>query len=221
MAGGLVLAALVGGALIGSALAQEDDGTDAELGTYCETFLDTFATELDASRDDLVAAAKTAANAALDAAVQSGDLSEERAAALRDRIEGYDGTGCDVAGLLRHGSDHGPGAGVGGGGGGGIGLGAVRDAAADALGIDAADLGRRLRDAGSLEALAAEAGVAYDGLRAAILADVEADVEAAVADDGLSRERADRKIERLTTWLEEGGELRGPGHGQGRAEGDD
>lgn len=109
MAGGLVLAALVGGTLIGSALAREDE-TDTEPGTYCETFLDTFAIELDASREELVAAAKAAANAALDAAVQGGDLSDERAAALRDRIEGYDGTGCDVAGLLRHGRGHGPGA---------------------------------------------------------------------------------------------------------------
>ena len=217
MAGGLVLAALVGGTLIGSALAQEDE-THTELGTYCETFLDAFATELDASRQELVAAAKAAANAALDAAIESGDLSDERAAALRDRIEGYDGTGCDVAGLLRHGGDHGPGAGAGGVG--GIGLGTVRDAAAAAFGIDAAELGARLREAGSLEALAAETGVAYDDVKADILADVQADLDAAVADDGLSQERADRTIERLTTWLEEGGELRGRGHGPGHAAGD-
>jgi hypothetical protein len=47
---------------------------------------------------------------------------------------------------------------------------------------------------------------------------VQADLDAAVA-EGMAQERADAVIERLSTWLDEGGELGGfPGgrHGPGR-----
>ena len=43
-----------------------------------------------------------------------------------------------------------------------------------------------------------------------MLAAVQADLDAAVA-DGLDQARADAVIERLTTWLDEGGELGGFG----------
>ncbi|MFP5326251.1 MAG: hypothetical protein ACLGHT_02075, partial [Acidimicrobiia bacterium] len=71
-----------------------------------------------------------------------------------------------------------------------------------------------LRDAGSLQALAEERGTGYDELEAAVLADVTDDLEAAV-EEGMSQERADAVIERLTTWLDEGGPVRQfkPGRG--------
>jgi hypothetical protein len=151
----------------------------------------------------LVAAGKTAALAAVDAAVAAGDLTEERAAAARERIEAYDGSGCGFFGHgigLERGFAHGVGRGFLGGD--------VFEAAADALGIESSELIGQLRDAGSLEALAEELGVDYQTVTSSVLAAVQADLDAAV-DEGLSEERADGALERLTTWLDEGGEVGG------------
>lgn len=215
-AGALVLSAVVGGTLIGSALAQ-DGGTGTDTAAYCDTFMDAFASELGATRDEVVAAGKAAANAALDAAVAAGDLSEERAADIRERIEEADGSSCAWFG-------HGIGR-VGHGLGSGLALGFVSgdvlEAAADALGIESAELIDRLDEATSLETLAGEEGVEYDDVKAAILAAVQADLDAAVG-DGLDQERADTAIERLTAWLDDGGQVgglrfghHGPRHGFG------
>ena len=209
MAGALILSALVGGTLIGSALAQDEGtDTDADAGAYCDTFMDAFASELGATRDEVVAAGKAAANAALDAAVAAGDLTEDRAAAIRERIDAHDGEGCALGGAFKLGFGRGFHHGVARGFLGGD----VFEAAADALGIESADLIQRLGEAESLEGLATEQGVAYDDVKAAVLAAVQADLDAAVA-EGLDQERADAVIERLTTWLDEGGQLDGlPGH---------
>jgi hypothetical protein len=215
MAGALLLSAVLGGTLIGSALAiDEPTDTDSETadGAYCDTFLDAFASELGVTTDEVTAAGKAAALATLDAAVAAGDLTEERADALRERIDEADGAGCGLfkAGWARgfaNGAAHGWARGFLGGG--------VFEAAADALGIDSSELMTQLRDASSLEALSEELGVSYDDVKASVLAAVQADLDAAVA-EGLSQERADAVIERLTTWLDEGGELGGlhpgPGH---------
>jgi hypothetical protein len=217
MAGALILSALVGGTLIGSALAQDettDTDTSTDAGAYCDTFMDAFAAELGSTRDDVIAAGKAAANAALDAAVAAGDVTEERATAIRERIDAYDGESCAFGafnGAFRLGFGHGVARGFLGGD--------VFEAAADALGIESSALIEQLGEATSLEALAGEQGVAYDDVKASILAAVQADLDAAVA-DGMDQERADEVIARLTTWLDEGGQLdglmgrfgRGPGH---------
>lgn len=210
-AGALITAALIGGTLIGTTLAVGDGAQDgrrlaANAAAYCETFLDTFASELGTTRDGVVAAGKAAANAAIDAAVAAGDLTEERATALRERIAAFDGSGCELIG-------RGLGGGSGGHGAGGhLGRflrGETIEAAADALGLEASELPAALRDAGSLEALATAQGVSYDDVRATVLAAVEADLDAAVAEGDIEQEHADIILERATTWLEDGGDLRG------------
>jgi hypothetical protein len=203
-AGALILSAVIGGTLIGSALATESDGgTDAETSEYCDVFLDTLASELGTDRDGLVAAGKTAALAAVDAAVEAGDLTDEQADAARDRIEAYDGSGC---GFLGHGI--GLGRGFAHGFARGFLGGDVFEAAAEALGIESSELIEQLGEAGSLQALAEELSVSYDTVRAAILEAVEADLDGAVA-EGLPQERADAALERITAWLDEGGEVGG------------
>ena len=169
--------------------------------------MDTLASELGTDRDGLVAAGKTAALAAVDAAVDAGDLTEEQATAARERIEAFDGSGC---GLLGHGIGFGRGFAQGFDHGVGRGLlgGDVFEAAADALGIESSELIDQLDDAGSLEALADELGVGYDSVKSSVLAAVQADLDAAVA-EGLSQERADQALERVTTWLDAGGEIGG------------
>ena len=210
-AGALVLAAIVGGTVIGSVLATEE--TDATRATteYCDVFMESMATELGVTRDALVAAGRAAAGSALDAAVAAGDVSEERAIEIRERIAAADGAECRWFG---HGFARGHGPGMARGFLGGD----VFEAAADALGIESSDLIGELRDAESLEALAEERGVSYDEVKASVLAAVQADLDAAV-DEGMDQERADTMIERLTTWLDGGGQLDEarfrPGHGRG------
>lgn len=211
IAGALLLSALIGGTLIGSALATDEDplsGSDAGAGAYCDTFMSTFADELGVSQDAIVPAGQAAANAAIDAAVEAGDLTEERADVLRERIDAYDGEGCVFLGSFRAGVGHG----VGHGWARGFMGGDVLEAAANALGIESSALIEQLPDAESLEALAGEGGVAYDEVKSSILAAVQADLDAAVG-EGMDQERADAVIERLTTWLDEGGELGGPWRG--------
>lgn len=203
-AGALILSAIVGGTLIGSALATDaDDNTSGATSEYCDVFMDSLASELGTDRDGLIAAGKAAALAAVDAAVAAGDLTDERATAARERIEAYDGGGCGFFGHgigFERGFEHGVGRGFLGGD--------VFEAAAEALGIESSELIGQLGDAGSLEALAEELGVDYETVKSSVLAAVEADLDAAVA-DGLSQERADAALERLTTWLDEGGEVGG------------
>ena len=210
MAGALVLSAVIGGTLIGSAFATTDESTDGDTATttaaggeYCQTFLDALAAELGTDRDGLTAAGKAAALAAVDAAVAAGDLTEERAAEVRERIEAADGDGCGWLGSgfgrgFAHGFARGEARGFLGGD--------VFEAAADALGMESADLIGELRDAGSLQALAEAQGVSYEDVKASVIAAIQADLDAAVA-EGLSQERADAVMERLTTWLDNGGQL--------------
>src|SRR5688572_15331162 len=63
-AGALILAAIVGGTVIGSALAaDETNQTDASGGAseYCDVFMESMATELGVTREALVTAGQTAA----------------------------------------------------------------------------------------------------------------------------------------------------------------
>lgn len=207
MAGALILSAVVGGTLIGSALGTDEtteDGTTTTTGgQYCETFLDELAAQLDTTRDSLTEAGRAAALSTVDAAVAAGDITEERAATMRERIESAEGDAC---GWLGHGWVRGFHAGVERGEVRGFLGGDVFDAAAEALGIESADLIGELSDAGSLEALAEAQGVGYDDVKASVIAAVQADLDAAVA-EGLSQERADAAIERLTEWLDAGGEV--------------
>lgn len=218
IAGVLITTALVGGTLIGSALAVGEDGEGGALGTdaaaYCDVFMDTLASELETTRDGLVAAGQAAANAAIDAALEAGDITEERATAMRERVAEHDGAGCAWFGPGGPGrGGHGPGHGRSGFLRGFLG-GDARDAAAEALGLEASELLGELRDAGSLEALATAQGVAYDEVKASVLAAVQSRVDTAVAEGNLEQERADAILERVTTWLDEGGELRGPRDGR-------
>ncbi len=208
-AGALITAALVGGTLIGSAMAVGPEDGDTLGGTdaaaYCDAFMDAFASELGTTREGVVAAGQAAANAAIDAALAAGDITEERAATMRERVAAYDGEGCGLFGRGGFGpgrGGHGPGHGRGL-------LGAnTIDAAADAFGIEASVLLEEVRDAGSLEAVATARGVSYDEVKADILAAVQADLDTAVAEGTIEQDRADEVLERITTWLDDGGELR-------------
>jgi hypothetical protein len=210
-AGLLVAASVIGGTLIGGVLAAPTGNSTAdqllthdgghliggEAGEYCDVYLDTFASELGVSRDELLPASKAAAIAAIDAAVAGGDLDVDRAAQFKERIEGIEDGGCGFIGAFGRAFVHGSGHGF---------VGAdVLDAAAQALGLDSAELLSQLADGNSLETIAGSQDVPYNTVKRETMAALETDLDAAVV-EGLDQERADSVLQRVQAWLDEGGE---------------
>lgn len=221
LAGALVAAALVGGTLISAVFAADPSpsaGTTTDPSAdpsakprlidseYADAFLDKLAAELGVDRSALGPATLAATNAAIDAAVAAGDIDAEDAATLKERLADLE----DPAVLLvrpgfAHGprDHHGPGRGVKFG----LGLADAVDAAADALKLDKAALIEAARDGKSLKEIAADQGVDYTTVSNAILAVVKTHLADEVADEDLTQARADDILERVSEWLEAGGEL--------------
>ena len=214
-AGLLVIASVIGGTLIGGVLAaprgasSNEAVTDAHggpwlgdaAGEYCDVYLDTLASELGVERDAVLPASKAAAIAAIEAAVEGGDLDEDRADQLIERIESMEEAGCGFIGALGKSFMRGFGHGIGHGF-----VGAdLLDAAANALGMRSAELLSQMADDNSLEVIAAEQGVAYERVKAAVTDALQEELDAAV-DEGLDQDRADQMMLRVQTWLDEGGE---------------
>jgi hypothetical protein len=206
----LITAALVGGTLIGSVLAApagsgsstpeavfgDDESADTDAAEYCQVFLDTFASELGVSTDELAPAAKAAAIAAINAAVEAGDLTQEAADRMIARIEAWDGAGCRWIGFkLGHWAHHAAQVDF---------LAGMWQAAAGALGLEPAELREALVDS-TLEEVAEAEGVAYADVVTAALASAEADLDAAVEAGTITQEKADLILERIENWLDEGG----------------
>lgn len=223
-AGALVGSALVGGTLISAALAAPSSSPGAsttlsvgDLGnlgvdnTYSDTYLDTLAKELGVDRADLGPAAVAAARAAIDAAEAAGDIDADRADALRSRLGELENPERMLLGhpFLLGGPGNGPGRGIRIFG---LGDGSVVDAATSTLGIDRDALVRALRDGTSLEDLAAKQGVAYGTVKTAITDAASTELATAVDDGHLTQDQADAILQRLGTWLDNGGQ---PGDGFG------
>ena len=206
-AAALITAALVGGTLIGSVLAAPGTGgssnsaavfgneeTDAT--AYCQTFLDTFASELGVSTDELAPAAKAAAIAAINAAVEAGDLTQEVADRMIEKVNAWDGNGCRWIGFkLGHWAHHAARVEF---------MSGMWEAAAESLGLTTAELREALVDS-TLKEVAEAEGVDYADVVAAALASAQADLDAAVEAGTITQEKADAISERLETWLNEGG----------------
>ena len=211
IAGGLVAAALVGGTLINAALAAPStpsasaSAADLAGGAYCQTWQKAFADKLGVSVDDLLPAAKAASIAAIDAAVAAGDLTEERATALKDKINAADGTNaCRFFGHPFAGGGHGPKAHFGG---------PLLSVAADALGMDAGALMQALKNGDSLKDVATAQGKDYATVTKAIHDAAKTKLDAAVT-NGLDQARADEILSKLDAALASGDFPRlGPGHG--------
>ncbi|MEX0626532.1 MAG: hypothetical protein WD402_08305 [Chloroflexota bacterium] len=211
IAGGLVAAALVGGTLISAALAAPSaPGASASAanlanGEYCEAWQAAFADQLGVSVDDLLPAAKAASIAAIDAAVAAGDLTEERATALKDKIAAADGSNaCRFFGHPFARGGHGPKAHFGG---------PLLSVAAEALGIEPGELKQALRSGDSLQDVATAQGKDYDTVSQAILDAAKTRLDAAVA-EGLDQARADEILSKLDEALASGDlSLLHPGRG--------
>ena len=204
----LVLTAAIGGTLIQSVAAAASPGRPAiperaveaagpsadpaattPQGTpsaACKEFRAAFAAALGVDESALTPAAKTAAKQVVDTALAAGRIAKERADWLKARIDQAQGDGCGVlAGRAAR---------VAGA------LGVIRDgvdAAADALHLSRPELVAKLRTGATLQSIAADAGVPYDTVTAAVVAAVKSDLDAAVAKGTIRQARADRILERL------------------------
>ena len=205
-AGLLVVAALVGGTVIGSvaatsltsqstqpatvapAAAASGAPAGAKSGEYCADFRRAFAANLGVDESALAPAAKAAALATIDAAVADGSVTKAVGDRLRARIEAAGADGCALlagrVGAIR----------------GAAGAGKVRAA----LGVTPAELGARLRAGDSLKEVAAAKGVSYETVSAAVVAAVKADLDAAVTAGTIKQARADRILARLEQNLADG-----------------
>jgi ribosomal protein S20 len=203
----LVLAAVIGGTLIQSVAAATSPGRPSAPDALvqaagpspspaaaarttpseaCTEFRAAFAAALGVDESALTPAAKTAAKQVVDAALAAGRITKERADRLKTRIDQAQGDGC---GLLAGRTARIAGA-----------LGVVRDgvdAAADTLKLSRAELVAKLRAGQTLQSIAADAGVPYDAVTAAVVASVKQDLDAAVAKGTIRQARADRILERL------------------------
>ena len=209
--GGLIAAAIIGGTLIGNAAARSGAGTIegtplvAEVGdgTYCDLYLDTLAAELGVDAAELAPAAQTAAAATITAMIEDGEVPADVGQRMLDRLADADGTGCAALGIrFAHGLHA---AGVADW------LQDASAAASDALGIEPRDLRQRMRAGSSLSDIASDEGIAYATVRDAVLEATQADLDAAVEAERLTQARADALLERVSDWLDAGGEPRNRG----------
>jgi 3-hydroxyacyl-CoA dehydrogenase len=213
--GALIAAALVGGALIGSVAAETPTASgspstvtnDADAGQYCQSFRSHLADQLKTDAAGLQSAFRAAADATLDEAVANGDLTRERADAIKSRLADADLDGCFRLGrkLVGH-----PGVAAYG-----VDLGA---AAADALDMQPSALAAQLRSGKSLQEIAKARGVDYTTVKKAVLDAAKTDLDKAVSAGKLTAEQEQKLLERLSTALDSGDwppARPGRGHGPG------
>lgn len=201
IAGGFVAAALVGGTLISVAFAAPGGPStstttvnEADASKYCDQWKTAFAKELGVSVDSLLPAAKAASIATIDAALAAGDITADRATALKEKVNAADGNGCRFFGHPFLGDGPGPRlkAGID-----------LVTTAADALGMQPAALMESLRSGDSLKDVATAQGKDYAAVSKAIHDAAKADLDKAVA-AGLDQARADEMLSKLDEALASG-----------------
>jgi hypothetical protein len=209
--------AVTGGVGAGIAASQDD--------ARASSFFDSVAKHLGISSQELEDATRAAAIDQVDAALEDGRITEERAEELKSRIESGEMPPFFGPGLFferpGRGGEHGFGFGFGPGL--GFHFGGKLDAAAEYLGVTEDELRDALGSGKSLAEIAEEKGKSVDGLKDALLAEAQTRLDEAVADERLTREQADRILERLREGIDDlvnaSGEnrfrfhFRGPGQG--------
>ncbi len=185
----------------GAAIAAATDVFDPK--EEQEAFQAAVAEKLGVTTTELQNAYKAAALEQVDAAVAAGRLTEEQAAAIRERIEAGDFLGPHFGFGFKHHLE------------GGLGL----EGAADYLGLTEAELHERLRDGQTLAEIARAEGKSVDGLEQALVASGKARLDQAVEAGRITASQRDELLERLEAKIDAlvNGEplleKRGPGFG--------
>jgi hypothetical protein len=211
--------AVTGGVGAGIAASQDD--------SRASSFFDAVAKHLGISTQELEDATRAAAIDQVEAALKDGRITEEQAEDMRSRIESGEMPPFLGPGLFFGGpkGDGERGFGFGFGPGLGFHFGEKLDAAAEYLGVTEEELREALRSGQSLAEIAEERGKSVDGLKDALIAEARTRLDEAVADEKLTREQADRMLERLREGIDDlvnaSGDnrfrfhFRGPGPGMG------
>jgi hypothetical protein len=181
-----VAAALAVAAGVGVVMAQsQDDGTGI-------AFLDRVAEKLGIEREQLDQAIQDARSDELDAAVAAGDLTQEEADRLKERLDELPADGPFLGPGFGRRGEHGHFSFGFKFGAGGHGAGFDSEALAGFLGITEDELGEELAADGATLATVAEAhGKSREELKAFIAGDLEARLSDRVAAGDLTQERAD------------------------------
>ena len=171
----------------GAAFAQTDEASGTSLG---QAFVDKLAEKLGLTSDELESAMDEARSEAIDDAVASGDLTEEQGEALKERAAngpGWFGFGPGGPGGVRHAAF-----------GGAIDL----DVIAETLGMTTAELQAELEAGATLSEIITAQGSTVEAVVDALIVDVRADLDTAVAEGDITQEQADERLieteERLT-----------------------
>jgi hypothetical protein len=182
--GAVAAAALVGG---GSAIAAGQLGSEDDQ----QAIIDDAAEELGVEPTVLSDALEHAVAARIDAAVAAGELTQEQADALKERLEA-EGVGIFGVGPPGHfhGGSHG-------------GLRGGLDAAADYLGLTEAELHDQLESGQTLAEIATAQGKTADGLEQALLDAAKADLAAAVDAGRLTQAQADEILADLPARIDD------------------
>ena len=190
--------AVTGGVGAGIAASQDDSRTSS--------FFDSVAKHLGISSQELEDATRAAAIDQVDAALEDGRLTEEQAEELKSRIESGEmpflGPGLFLGGPKGDGERE-RGFGFGFGPGLGFHFGEKLDAAAEYLGVTDEELREALQSGKSLAEIAEENGKSVDDLKDSLLTEAETRLNEAVADEKLTREQADRILERLREGIDD------------------
>jgi hypothetical protein len=187
--------AVTGGVGAGIAASQDDSRTSS--------FFDSVAKHLGISSQELEDATRAAAIDQVDAALEDGRITEEQAEELKSRIESGDMPPFLGPGLFFGGPKGDGERGLGFGPGLGFHFGEKLDAAAEYLGITDEELREALQSGKSLAEIAEEQGKSLDGLKDALVAEAQTRLDEAVADEKLTREHADRILERLREGIDD------------------
>jgi len=165
----LVGTALIGGG-IGLAVAQDED-------TPVQTFMGRVAEKLGIGEDELRSAMTGAEQDIIDERVAEGKLTAEQGERLKERIEEKGLLGPrDRSGIRERVRQHGERL--------------VVEAAATVLGVELEDLLSELKDGNTMAEVAEEQGMAVDEFEAALLAQVQQELDALVAEGKLTEEQA-------------------------------
>lgn len=200
----LIAAAAALAVVLGSGAALAASGSSDP----ASDFLGDVAKRLGISQEKLEDALKDATIARIDEAVAAGDITKEEGDALKERVRAG-----DVPAILP--SLRGPGPELGPFGRDGV-IGPGRfagtdlpDTAADYLGMTEAAVREALRDGKSLADLAKDKGKSVDGLKSALRGELRRAADRAVDDGVLTKQQADRLVEKFSNAVNELVEQRG------------
>jgi Arc/MetJ-type ribon-helix-helix transcriptional regulator len=186
----IAVAALVVAGGGGAAIAVAQDSSSSG-----QSFLDSVAKHLGISSQKLEDATKAAALEQVDAALNSGKITQAQADELEARIQSDEFPA--LAGPLfgpRFGHAHRGGPHL---------FGEKLSGAADYLGLTQAELRTKLNDGRSLADIAKARGKSVDGLKQAILDEAEKKLDQLVEDGELTRAEADEMLARMKSHIDE------------------